>query len=93
MGADVVDAPVVAIVIVAAVPSTYPVVGLNVNEDGIVYVEPDASTKNPWPDAPKNASVVDCVDPVTGALTLTYSALSPVTVGVTVNVTTPLVLS
>jgi hypothetical protein len=51
-----------------------------------------ASTKNPWPDAPKNASVVDCVDPVTGALTFTYRALSPVTVGVTVNVTTPLVL-
>jgi hypothetical protein len=40
MGADAVDAPVVAIVIVAAVPSTYPVVGLNVNEDGMVYVIP-----------------------------------------------------
>jgi hypothetical protein len=52
-----------------------------------------ASTKKPWPDAPKNASVVDCVEPVTGALTFTYRALRPVAVGVSVNVTTPVTLS
>ena len=52
MGTDVDDdPPLVAIVIVADVPSTYPVVGLNVNEDGMVNVgaeSPPASTPRPY---------------------------------------------
>jgi hypothetical protein len=46
------------------------------------------STKNPCP-VPTYDSVVVCVLPAIGAVIRTYSVLIPLTVGVAVNVTTP----
>jgi hypothetical protein len=45
--ADAAEAPLVLTVIVTGMPPTYPVAGENENDDGIVYVDPAASTKKP----------------------------------------------
>jgi hypothetical protein len=47
------------------------------------------STKNPCPIVPVLLSVAFCVDPAIGDVICTYSVFIPLTVGVAVNVTTP----
>ena len=63
----------------------YPVVGESVNDVGMVYVEPDASTKYPWGVDPVIVSVVGQTEPSTRSMIRAYSRFMPWTVGVAVN--------
>jgi hypothetical protein len=62
------------------------VVGLTVIEEGIVNVDPAVSTKTLGP-----TSVVLCVEPVAGLVTITDTGNSPVAATVAVNATMPVI--